>query len=70
MNLVTFNIRGIGNSAKYRCFRSLIREKGFDFCFIQETKIAEISDKTLVWLWGGDDFKWLLSVLWVSPAVS
>lgn len=45
MNLVTLNMRGIGNSAKIRRFSSLIRERGFDFCFIQETKRSEVNDK-------------------------
>lgn len=59
MNLVTLNMRGIGNSAKNRRFRSLIRERGIDFCFIQETKRSNVDNKMVARLWSGDDFEWV-----------
>lgn len=59
MKLVTLNVRGIGSYAKLRRFRHLIQEGGFDVCFIQETKRAEMTDQLVSCLWGRDDFEWL-----------
>lgn len=61
MKIVTFNVRGIGRSAKQRRFRSLVLKEKYDLCFIQETKRMDMDVSIVSRLWGGDDVEWFAS---------
>ncbi|XP_058727061.1 uncharacterized protein LOC131598480 [Vicia villosa] len=58
MNIVSYNIRGVGSPLKRKLLSSLIRKESFDFCLLQETKLTHCSDRIIFELWGGTDVEW------------
>ena len=46
MNIVTYNVRGLGRGVKWAAIRRLIKKENVDMICIQETK-KEIIEKTM-----------------------
>ncbi|MCH96304.1 hypothetical protein A2U01_0017288, partial [Trifolium medium] len=59
MKLMSFNLRGWGDSAKRRRLGSLINSCKFDLCMLQETKRSSFEEFSNVNLWGHKDVEWV-----------
>ncbi|PNX75860.1 cysteine-rich receptor-like protein kinase, partial [Trifolium pratense] len=59
MKIMSFNLRGWGDSAKRRRLSSLLQSGAFDMCLLQETKRTSFSDSMIHGLWGHKDVEWL-----------
>lgn len=58
MNILSYNVRGLGDGAKQRRIRILINSGKFDLCMLQETKRVDI-DIRLIWkLWGNEEVQY------------
>ncbi|XVF73335.1 hypothetical protein PTKIN_Ptkin12aG0193100 [Pterospermum kingtungense] len=55
MKVGSWNIRGLGCAEKRRAVRRFFTKGKFDAMLIQESKIKEVSQKLLRWLWGNCD---------------
>ncbi|KAK2420958.1 hypothetical protein QL285_031636 [Trifolium repens] len=64
MKILSYNIRGWGNSAKRRRLNTLINSGVFDLCLLQETKRDIMDDYMIHNLWGHKDVQWV-----AKPAV-
>ncbi|XP_058749275.1 uncharacterized protein LOC131622266 [Vicia villosa] len=58
MNIVTFNIRGSGNSAKRRRVSKILELAKADLCFLQETKAKKMEEFLVQSLWGRRECDW------------
>lgn len=58
MNLLSYNIRGSGISAKLNSIRSLIISEKIDICMLQETKILIGEDTLVKSLWSNKEAHW------------
>jgi exonuclease III len=59
MKIISFNLRGWGDTAKRRRLTSLINSGAFDMCLIQETKRASFEDFLIHNLWDHKDVEWV-----------
>jgi exonuclease III len=59
MKILSFNMRGWGDTAKRRRLSSLIKSGAFDMCLLQETKRATFEDFMIHNLWGHIDVDWV-----------
>jgi len=58
MNIISYNIRGLGRGVKWSAVRRLVLKHQVDMLCIQETKREQI-DKTICQaLWGDSDLSW------------
>lgn len=58
MNIISYNIRGLGRGVKLSAVRRLVLKHQADMLCIQETKREQI-DKTICQaLWGDSDLSW------------
>ena len=52
MNIISYNVRGLGRGVKWGAIRRLVQQEGVDMICLQETK-KEIVDKAMCQaLWG------------------
>ncbi|XP_058742067.1 uncharacterized protein LOC131614510 [Vicia villosa] len=58
MNIVSYNIRGCGNSAKRGRIRQLLQRGNTDMCFIQESKVTRVSEGLIKSTWGYVGCNW------------
>ncbi|XP_058746178.1 uncharacterized protein LOC131619053 [Vicia villosa] len=58
MNIVSYNIRGGGNSLKRKRIQECLKKGAADICFIQETKIQDMNDNLVGSIWGGCNVGW------------
>lgn len=58
MNVVSYNIRGCGNSVKIKRIRQLLQKGGVDMCFIQESKMSQVAEGLITSIWGSVDCDW------------
>lgn len=58
MNLLSYNLRGSGNSVKRNRVRHLIKKHCFDVYFLQETKIQVVFEADIFKLWGSREVEW------------
>ncbi|XP_057452691.1 uncharacterized protein LOC130744534 [Lotus japonicus] len=65
MRVLSYNIRGIGSSAKGRIIRNLLSIEKIDFACFQETKIGLIDASFCQRLWGNEECEYLY-----SPAIN
>lgn len=56
MNLMSLNIRGVGNPHKLDWVNRLRREHKLTFCGIQETRVSIVSSTVIEQCWGSSDF--------------
>ncbi|CAL5415768.1 unnamed protein product [Camellia sinensis] len=59
MNLMSWNIRGLGKSVKRGRIRKLICDRRVDFVLLQETKKTSISESEVRTLWGRRDMEFM-----------
>ena len=58
MNIVTYNVRGLGRGVKWAAIRRLIKKENVDMICIKETK-KEVIEKTMCQaLWGDPVVSW------------
>ncbi|XP_057444431.1 uncharacterized protein LOC130736645 [Lotus japonicus] len=65
MRILTYNVRGLGNSVKWRIIREMITKEEVNFACFQETKLEAIDTWLCRALWGDDSFEWTF-----TPAVN
>ncbi|TYH21375.1 hypothetical protein ES288_A04G039000v1 [Gossypium darwinii] len=56
MKIVSWNIRGLGSNIKIAMVNRLVRLYRMDICFLQETKLVEVSRDMISRMWGNDNF--------------
>ncbi|CAJ2673212.1 unnamed protein product [Trifolium pratense] len=59
MKIMSFNMRGWGNSAKRRRLSLLLKSGVYDMCLLQETKRISFDDCMIHNLWGHNDIEWV-----------
>ena len=60
MNIISYNVRGLGRGVKWGAIRRLVKHEGVDMICLQETK-KELVDKAMCQaLWGHVDVSWEL----------
>ena len=58
MNIITYNVRGLGRGIKWPTIRRMVNKQHIDMLCIQETK-KEIVDRSMCQaLWGNTDVRW------------
>jgi exonuclease III len=60
MKILSFNMRGWGDSAKRRRLNSFIKSGAFDMCLLQETKRESFENFMIHNLWGHIDVEWVV----------
>ena len=58
MNIITYNVRGLGRGVKWSTIRRLIKKESVDMMCIQETKKESIDNSMCQALWGDADVAW------------
>lgn len=58
MNVLLYNVRGLGCSAKIGEVKSLIKNLGVNFCCLQESKIENVDEWLYRALWGEENLGW------------
>lgn len=58
MNIISYNIRGLGRGIKWPAIRRLVNENHIDLLCIQETKMENINKSLCHALWGNSEFSW------------
>ena len=58
MNILTYNVRGLGRGVKWSAIRRLVRKHKVDLLCLQETKKQQIDSTMCQSLWGDSDVSW------------
>ena len=59
MNIITYNVRGLGRGIKWPAIRRLVNKQSIDMICIQETE-KEVIDKSMGQaLWGNFEVSWI-----------
>ena len=58
MNIITFNVRGLGRGLKWPAIRRLVNKQKIDMICLQETKKEVINKSMCQALWGDSDVSW------------
>lgn len=61
MNIISYNIRGLGRGVKWIAIRRLVTKHQTDMLCIQETKREQIDKAICQALWGDTDLSWKYS---------
>ncbi|TYJ44819.1 hypothetical protein E1A91_A02G010600v1 [Gossypium mustelinum] len=56
MKIVSWNIRGLGTNGKVEVINRLVKIQGANVCFLQETKLVNVSEVFVRRIWGDDNF--------------
>ena len=48
MKILSYNVRGLGSKAKWRCLKDVVIKEQVEVLLLQETKLQEINYKILV----------------------
>ena len=59
MKILSFNVRGLGDKAKWRVISSLVINKEVDFLAIQETKKRDVKGMLCSTLFGSGHLGWV-----------
>ncbi|XP_028060848.1 uncharacterized protein LOC114264432 [Camellia sinensis] len=59
MKVLSWNVRGLGKPEKRRRIRNLLKAKGVDMVFIQETKKSSIDERFVRSLWAEDELGYM-----------
>ncbi|KAH1077371.1 hypothetical protein GYH30_052752 [Glycine max] len=65
MNIITYNVRGLGRGVKWAAIRRLIKKESVDMICIQETKKETIEKSMCQSIWGDPAVSWEM-----QPAVN
>lgn len=60
MNIVSYNVRGLGRGVKWAAVRRVIKKENVDFICLQETKKESIDKGMCQAIWGSADVSWEL----------
>ena len=60
MKLLSWNVRGLGNSVKRRWVKLLLKDRKIDFVFFQETKKSEVTPDFVKSLWPVDEMEFMV----------
>lgn len=55
MNVLSYNVRGLGSSFKRKHISGLLQKESFDLCLFQESKISSVQDRICFEVWGGTE---------------
>ena len=58
MNIISYNVRGLGRGIKWPAIRRMVNNHHIDMLCIQETKKEIIERSMCQALWGDSDVKW------------
>lgn len=58
MKILTYNIRGVGSSIKWKAIRKLVVKEEVQLLCIQETKMQDVPKELCYSLWGSHDVQW------------
>ena len=58
MNIITYNVRGLGRGIKWPTIRRMVNKQHIDMLCIQETKKEIVERSMCQALWGNTDVKW------------
>lgn len=58
MNIITFNVRGLGRGLKWPAIRRLVNKQKIDMICLQETKKEVINKSMCQALWGDSEVSW------------
>ncbi|XP_057436703.1 uncharacterized protein LOC130729089 [Lotus japonicus] len=58
MKIISYNVRGLGGTAKRRLLRGLISKEQVDMICIQETKLEAVNVSICTQIWGDCDYEW------------
>lgn len=58
MNLISWNIRGLGGGCKQGTIKKIVREKKVAFLGLMETKCSAIRKSKVIRVWSDDEFQW------------
>lgn len=58
MNIISYNVRGLGRGIKWAAIRRMIKEEHIDMICIQETKKENIDKSICQALWGDAEVSW------------
>lgn len=58
MNIISYNVRGLGRGVKWPTIRRMVNEHRIDMLCLQETKKESINKAMCQALWGKSDFSW------------
>ena len=58
MNIISYNIRGLGRGLKWTSIRSLVGKLHVDLLCLQETKKDCLDKASCQFLWGQSDLEW------------
>ncbi|GKV02021.1 hypothetical protein SLEP1_g14508 [Rubroshorea leprosula] len=58
MKVISFNIRGLGNSVKRKELRKIVSGQHVNFLMIQETKLETVDENLCRSIWGQEGFEW------------
>lgn len=58
MILISYNIRGLGKKEKRRDVRDLLRKVRADVYCLQESKLEEVTNRTVRAIWGNSKYDW------------
>ena len=60
MNIISYNVRGLGRGVKWAAIRRMVRKEKIDLLCIQETKTENIDMSVCQALWGDSEVGWEL----------
>ncbi|KAL3005674.1 hypothetical protein AAZX31_08G233200 [Glycine max] len=58
MNIISYNVRGLGRGVKWPAIKKLVIRHNIDMICLQETKKETIDKSTCQALWGDSDVNW------------
>ena len=58
MNIISYNVRGLGRGVKWPTIKRMVKEHRIDLLCLQETKKESINKIMCQALWGNSDFSW------------
>jgi len=58
MNIISYNVRGLGRGVKWPAIRRLVKEHHVDLLCLQETKKETVNKNLCQALWGNFDYSW------------
>ena len=58
MNIISYNVRGLGRGVKWPAIRRMVKEYHIDLLCLQETKKETVNKSMCRALWGNSDFCW------------
>jgi len=59
MKIISFNVRGVGDTLKRKYLSDLISKEKEDMVCLQETKCSEFSREKFCLLWGNSEVDWV-----------